>query len=32
VRAQEKDLEFACAANPDVPSYLKGDPGRLRQL
>jgi PAS domain S-box-containing protein len=32
VRAQEKDLEFVCAANPDVPSYLKGDPGRLRQI
>jgi signal transduction histidine kinase/DNA-binding response OmpR family regulator len=32
VRAQEKGLEFLCAANPDVPSYLRGDPGRLRQI
>jgi PAS domain S-box-containing protein len=32
VRAQQKGLEFLCAANPDVPSYLRGDPGRLRQI
>jgi signal transduction histidine kinase/CheY-like chemotaxis protein/HPt (histidine-containing phosphotransfer) domain-containing protein len=32
VRAQEKGLEFLCAANPDVPSSLRGDPGRLRQI
>ena len=32
VRAQEKKLEFICAAHPDVPSYLRGDPGRLRQI
>lgn len=32
IRAHEKDLEFICAAHPDVPSYLKGDPGRLRQI
>ena len=32
MRAQEKDLEFICAAHPDVPSYLRGDPGRLRQI
>jgi len=32
VRAQEKGLEFLCAANPEVPSYLRGDPGRLRQI
>lgn len=32
VRARQKKLEFVCAANPDVPSYLKGDPGRLRQI
>jgi PAS domain S-box-containing protein len=32
VRAYEKGLEFICAANPDVPSYLRGDPGRLRQI
>ncbi|MDI6451901.1 ATP-binding protein, partial [Anaerobaca lacustris] len=32
MRANEKGLEFICAAHPDVPSYLKGDPGRLRQI
>jgi signal transduction histidine kinase len=30
--AAEKGLEFLCAASPDVPSYLRGDPGRLRQI
>ena len=32
VRAHEKGLEFLCAAAPDVPSFLGGDPGRLRQI
>ncbi len=32
VRAQEKGLEFLCSANPDVPSYVQGDPSRLRQI
>jgi signal transduction histidine kinase/CheY-like chemotaxis protein/HPt (histidine-containing phosphotransfer) domain-containing protein len=32
MRANEKELEFLCAADPDVPSYLRGDPGRLRQI
>ncbi len=32
VRAQEKGLEFICAADPDVPNLLQGDPGRLRQI
>jgi len=32
IRAHEKKLEFICAAHPNVPSYLKGDPGRLRQI
>jgi PAS domain S-box-containing protein len=32
VRAHEKMLEFVCAADPDVPSFLRGDPGRLRQI
>jgi CheY-like chemotaxis protein/HPt (histidine-containing phosphotransfer) domain-containing protein len=31
-QVQEKGLEFICAAAPDVPSYLRGDPGRLRQV
>ncbi len=32
VQAQKKGLEFLCAAHPEVPSYLRGDPGRLRQI
>ncbi|MBK8419643.1 PAS domain S-box protein [Candidatus Villigracilis saccharophilus] len=32
MRAHEKNLEFICIANPDVPVFLKGDPGRLRQI
>ena len=32
IRAQEKEIEFICAASPEVPSLLKGDPGRLRQI
>jgi len=32
LRAREKGLEFICAAAPDVPAYLLGDPGRLRQV
>ena len=31
-RAQGKGLEFICAAAPDVPDQLRGDPGRLRQI
>ena len=32
IRVQNKDVEFLCAADPEVPSYLRGDPGRLRQV
>ena len=32
IRAQEAGLEFICAAAPEVPSHLAGDPGRLRQI
>ncbi len=32
IRAQDKGLEFICAAAPDVPAFLRGDPGRLRQI
>jgi len=32
LRARDKGLEFICAAAPDVPAYLRGDPGRLRQV
>jgi PAS domain S-box-containing protein len=31
-KAQEKGLELLCSAEPDVPSALSGDPGRLRQI
>ena len=32
VRAHEKSLELFCAADPAVPTLLRGDPGRLRQI
>jgi signal transduction histidine kinase/DNA-binding response OmpR family regulator/HPt (histidine-containing phosphotransfer) domain-containing protein len=32
LRAHEKGLEFICAAAPDVPHGVRGDPGRLRQI
>lgn len=32
LRAQEKGLELICTVDPEVPSLLKGDPGRLRQI
>ena len=32
VRAREKGLELLCAAAPGVPTRLRGDPGRLRQI
>ncbi len=32
LRAHEKELEFNCAADGDVPPLLQGDPGRLRQI
>ncbi len=31
-RAQGKDLEFACSVDPQIPSLLRGDSGRLRQI
>ncbi|MFP4458263.1 MAG: PAS domain S-box protein [Candidatus Zixiibacteriota bacterium] len=31
-RAQEKDIEFICTLEPDIPAYFKGDPERLRQI
>ena len=32
LRAYDKGLEFICVVAPDVPAYLRGDPGRLRQV
>ena len=32
LRAQNKEIELICAAAPDVPTTLRGDPGRLRQV
>jgi len=32
IKAEEKGLEFICAAAPDVPAVIIGDPGRLRQI
>lgn len=31
-KAHAKKLELICAADPDVPTRLQGDPGRLRQI
>ena len=31
-RAQEKGLEFTILIHHDVPEYVKGDPGRVRQV
>ncbi len=31
-RAQGKGLEFACSVDPQIPSLLRGDSGRLRQI
>ncbi len=31
-RAAEKCVELTCQVDPDVPKWLTGDPGRLRQI
>ncbi|MGB3093590.1 MAG: PAS domain S-box protein [Candidatus Zixiibacteriota bacterium] len=31
-RASPKGLELACLIHPEVPTFLRGDPGRLRQM
>ena len=31
-KTEEKGLEFSCFIDPEVPSLLCGDPGRLRQV
>jgi PAS domain S-box-containing protein len=32
LRAHEKGLRLTCLIEPDVPTHLVGDPGRLRQI
>ena len=32
LKAQMKDIELNCLIDPDVPIYLQGDPGRIRQV
>ena len=32
IKTHDKGLELLCAADPDVPTLLSGDPGRLRQI
>ncbi len=32
LNAQDKGLEYVCLIEREVPTYLKGDPGRLRQI
>lgn len=32
IQAEKKDLELSCSIDPEVPSLLHGDPGRLRQI
>jgi len=32
IRPHQKGLEYACVIGGDVPSLLRGDPGRLRQV
>lgn len=32
LKADEKKIEMACFIHPEIPSLLRGDPGRLRQI
>ncbi|MEW6443016.1 MAG: response regulator [bacterium] len=32
IRAHEKGLEISCLVSQDVPSLVRGDPGRIRQV
>ncbi|MCP5102058.1 MAG: response regulator, partial [bacterium] len=32
LKASKKGLELTCHIRPEIPSYLVGDPGRLRQI
>ncbi len=31
-RAHQKGLELTCQIDPDVPAWVRGDPGRIRQI
>jgi len=31
-KVHQKGLDVACLIHPDVPSWMRGDPGRLRQI
>ncbi len=32
IKAREKQLEFSCLINPQIPFFVSGDPGRIRQV
>lgn len=32
IKAQDKNIDFICAVEPDVPTLLTGDPDRLQQI
>ncbi|MBF0543806.1 MAG: response regulator [Candidatus Riflebacteria bacterium] len=32
IKASEKGLELICIVDPEIPSLIRGDPGRLRQI
>jgi len=32
IKAHDKGLEYVCLIEPEVPSLLRGDPGRVRQV
>ena len=31
-RMEEKDLEFICSADPELPDFFRSDPGRIKQI